>query len=367
MGKIISNGINYSGLIQANGCFIDTDNVIVSETTFRSSLSYTASQDCYIKFYLVGKANTTTSIKIDDGTVYSDWQSSVKTYATGLYVKKGQVVTVTNADSTYDSSYTVYGLQQGSPITFLSEYASACYDTNEREVGCWIDGKPLYQKTVHISALPSTPFVETTYSHGIADIDTLCNIYGVARWSSGGITNVGARIYITGQTSSSSYIPLNGSWQFQCNKTNIIICVAQDRSSISADVTIQYTKTTDTAGSGKLTPTAMPTVHYDGNEKVIGTWFGETLYEKTIKATGSFSAGSEVVIALPTGADKVRITGGFINTATDFIPLNLSFGTINTTSNGTYCYVNKSTGIHLYSHSWAFTEYAVTIQYTKTS
>lgn len=28
-------------------------------------------------------------------------------------------------------------------------------------------------------------------------------------------------------------------------------------------------------------------VHYDGNEKVIGTWFGETLYEKTVFNNGS--------------------------------------------------------------------------------
>ena len=48
----------------------------------------------------------------------------------------------------------------------------------------------------------------------------------------------------------------------------------------ASHITLQYTKTTDQPGSGIWTPQGVPAVHYDDNEKVIGTWFGDTLYER---------------------------------------------------------------------------------------
>lgn len=50
----------------------------------------------------------------------------------------------------------------------------------------------------------------------------------------------------------------------------------------NAYVTIQYTKTTDAPGSGKWTTMGASTVHYDDAERIIGTWFGETMYQKVI-------------------------------------------------------------------------------------
>jgi hypothetical protein len=45
--------------------------------------------------------------------------------------------------------------------------------------------------------------------------------------------------------------------------------------------TYQYTKTTDTAGSGTWTPEGVPAHHYSTSEQVIGTWIdGKPLYEK---------------------------------------------------------------------------------------
>jgi hypothetical protein len=48
-------------------------------------------------------------------------------------------------------------------------------------------------------------------------------------------------------------------------------------------VTVQYTKTTDTAGSGQWTPQGVPAHHYSTDEQVVGTWIdGSTIYEKTL-------------------------------------------------------------------------------------
>ena len=47
-------------------------------------------------------------------------------------------------------------------------------------------------------------------------------------------------------------------------------------------ITLQYTKTTDVAGSGSWTPQGVPTHHYSTDEQVVGTYLGETLYEKII-------------------------------------------------------------------------------------
>ena len=57
-------------------------------------------------------------------------------------------------------------------------------------------------------------------------------------------------------------------------------------------LTIYYTKTTDTAGSGNWGMNGVPAVHYSTNEQVIGTWIdGKPLYQK------SFTLSSQLQVA----------------------------------------------------------------------
>ena len=57
-------------------------------------------------------------------------------------------------------------------------------------------------------------------------------------------------------------------------------------------ITVWYTKTTDTAGSGSYTTLGVPAVHYSTDEQVVGTWIdGKTLYQKTC-IYGSVSGAS---------------------------------------------------------------------------
>lgn len=175
-----------------------------------------------------------------------------------------------------------------------------CYSTTEKVVGCWTDGKPLYQKTIHITSLPSTTGVFVYYNHNISNLENLAVAKGVLNFNNGNFS-------ILPYVSSSA---VNAQIGFNVTDTSIGIMVGSNRSSVSADVTLKYTKTTDTAGSGDWTPSGVPAVHYDGNEKVIGTWFGETLYEKTY-----------VINALPSSAGYQDHSLGLSN-----IDVKRSFG-----------------------------------------
>ena len=267
MGQFILNGRNYSGLTYAQGVFIDVNNVI-AQGAYTGSFSYTATQDCYFYGEIANDRDNAGTITVDGVAVYTIYDSTVSQSGIAIPLKKGQVIALTTTFSQAATSYKVYGIQEGSPVTFLSEYASACYDTTEREVGCWIDGKPLYQKTVHLSSVASG----TAYSHGIANVENISVVNILAKRNTGWFSS--GHIFEdspSNVTESFSVIP-NATYLY----AYLYGCTISD-----AYITVQYTKTTDVAGSGKLTPTAMPTVHYDTNEQVIGTFLGKTLYQRT--------------------------------------------------------------------------------------
>lgn len=141
------------------------------------------------------------------------------------------------------------------------------FSEEEREVGVWVDGKPLYQKSfILTSSLTITDnWTSTTYS--ITDIDNIADgiIYRVE--CRGAIyidTNVqGSTIYISTKSKNTTF-------------------------GVGSVLTIRYTKTTDTAGSGTWTPQGVPAHHYSEDEHIVGTWVdGSTLYEKTYYYTSA--------------------------------------------------------------------------------
>ena len=149
-------------------------------------------------------------------------------------------------------------------------YLPALYSEEEREVGVWTDGKPLYQKSVKFtigSSLNSWQYIE----HHIQNIDHLL-FYGDV--------NVNGTIYSSGAQSG-------GNIMMYANGTYCGINVSQSAYVGGyAELTLQYTKTTDTAGSGKYLPDGQYAHHYSTSEHVVGTWVdGSTLYEKTYVKT----------------------------------------------------------------------------------
>lgn len=131
----------------------------------------------------------------------------------------GNGITFTNAGKTINATNTL-------PLN---------YSTDEQVVGTWIDGKPLYQKTVSCGALKNTG--NTTKAHGISNLENVINLYGI------GIDPSNTKWYPL----PFSYTTAAGNIKLDADSTNVSIITGQDRTYITTTyVTIQYTKTTDT-------------------------------------------------------------------------------------------------------------------------
>ena len=144
-------------------------------------------------------------------------------------------------------------------MDFSPVIAPVIYSTDEREVGVWIDGKPLYQKTIVGVSFRTSVNAWADTGLAFSNIDQV-------------ITCIG------GQTDTSIF---NLGFAKVDNGTLRIWTVANVDYEFNK-ITLQYTKTTDTSGSGIWTPSGIPAVHYSTSEQVIGTWIdGKPLYQKT--------------------------------------------------------------------------------------
>ena len=154
-----------------------------------------------------------------------------------------------------------------------------CYSEEEREIGCWTDGKPLYQRTYLNIALSNNQnsVIDSSF------IDKSLKHINIDYFGSGNVTRKMDRTVqdsIFMQNNALMYWINASSWWTGYSKANF---------------TIQYTKTTDTAGSGNWTPTGVPSVHYSTSEQVIGTWLGKTLYQKTWTGLSTATSGTSWV------------------------------------------------------------------------
>ena len=270
-----ANSASNAEFTHVYGLYLDTNNVIYSAFTFDDTEhSWTATSDCILTDNMWAPSNASAAfIRLNGKQVFATYDLDNPF----IYVKKGQVVSY-RAKS--NSIMKAYGVVAGSEVTFLSEYASACYSAQEREVGCWIDGKPLYQKTLVFSN-PTLGRVDNL-SHNIADVDTIILDFWEYRQPSG--------------TAIVGFEDAVLNWWgnfFVIDRTGLSYRIGQDWGS-GGDliVNVRYTKTTDVAGSGQWTPMAQPTHHYSTEEQVIGTWINnKPLYEKT------FDLGSDIAIS----------------------------------------------------------------------
>jgi hypothetical protein len=244
MGKIMFNGESYTGGTSDGGesqcgAFVDYTDLIAAVTFTNGSASYTATTDCYaiVRGYYVN-ASTAILIKVDGvlerGTSRVNSVSASSTFeVTSVLLKKGQTLTVENCEDTVDNYIKIYGLQYSSP-----NLQPVIYSEDEREIGVWIDGKPVYEKTQYISALPSFTGDWVNYPHGISNFDRLISVSATAYNSDVpqqlNIPHVSA---MTGTPTMAAQIVISVS------DTNIAFIVGQDRSSWEAYVTIRYTKT----------------------------------------------------------------------------------------------------------------------------
>ncbi len=241
------------------GAFIDTNRVIQPFILVQDTQehSYTATEDCIVIYNIANAANTDTYIKVDNILMGGQYTQNINSAYGYVYLKTGQTFTY---QQTYTGStvtgYMVYGLTFGTNNIFTPQI----YSLEEREVGVWIDGKPLYQKTYSLT----TPITVT----------------GGGTWINTGI-NISDVDYLI----DAEFGAFNAKWDAinAVNDGGILKAVLLASGSITvSEITILYTKTTDVAGSGSWTPSGVPAHHYSTDEQVVGTWIdGSTVYEKS--------------------------------------------------------------------------------------
>lgn len=140
-------------------------------------------------------------------------------------------------------------------------FAPVIYSDVERKIGVWRDNKPLYQRTFDLGS-----DLSISYSAWVSSGVTLTNVENL-------ITAYGTR-------SDNSFQGYVLAWN---DNTDLKLTTPRNsNNSFIRYLTLQYTKTTDVAGSGDYNTYGVPTEHYDASEQVVGTWFGKPLYQKTI-------------------------------------------------------------------------------------
>lgn len=230
--------------------------------------------------------------------------------------------------------------QQGGVI-----YLPTIYSEEEREVGVWVDGKPLYQKTLYFATEKEIP--GSWYQ---TDIDI--SAY-----------NFEHIVFCVGANYDGSY---QGSFLASWSGNYLMLMATRNSSAYINYLTIQYTKTTDTAGSGSWTPSGTPAVHYSLTEQVVGTWVdGSTLYERTYFLDNISSSATEYVVDNSFGNNKTMHSmdvqfSGMTNTLGKYI--NSISDTLYVDSGALKYYIYKT-------DSWwnALNSCYITIRYTKSS
>lgn len=160
----------------------------------------------------------------------------------------GNIYTGTNTgrtgDTTHGKQKAVYvyikatsGLaenQQENVLNDVKEYvdSSNSYSTDEVKTGGkWIDGKPIYRKTIDCGALPNTSYKNV--NHNITNLDYAIDWYGAAR---GGTY----RMLLPNASNNTA-----NAVEVYIDNDYIVIMAGGDRSGYNGYVTVEYTKTTD--------------------------------------------------------------------------------------------------------------------------
>lgn len=226
------------------GAFIDTNRVIQASTSVASGTTdtYTATEDCAVHIVFVGSTNPSRAY-IDGVEVETHYASQTAFVTHVLYIRRGQVFSLESGDNS--TNYTVYGLAFGTQNIFTPQI----YSTEERVIGVWTDGKPLYQKTYHFT----TPIT----------------IQGGGSW-----TNTGIDISFVDYLVNGEFTQNASRWNgiSPINNAGTLNAVLMTSGNLTvSDITIQYTKTADIAGSGSFNTLGVPARHYDTTEKVVGT------------------------------------------------------------------------------------------------
>jgi len=255
---------------------------------------------------------------------------------------------------TYDKSYVTIQYTKttdaaGSGGFQAYGFTPIIYSTEEREVGVWTDNKPLYAKTF-IQQLSGNAGQIDISACGAEMMFAYSGYYDI------GVTMLGLNERLNNQYLTYTHVNVDTMQYIDCTNTiasnsTIVVCCL-------------YTKTTDTAGSASYTTLGIPARHYDGNEKIVGTWFGATLYEKTINTTVS-PPNSSIDLSSLNINEVVGFEGCSKSSNGDSIPFGYSVASGSQYLVASFekatsiLYISLGSGLSVYNNVY------VTIRYTK--
>lgn len=247
----------------------------------------------------------------------------------------------------------------GCPAYLTSEGNAEYYSTDEKVIGRWINGKPLYQK---VWANQDTDIILPTNNWVSASNISLNNVEEL----------INCFIVSNQLTSDNAYYQFNFAYGW--SKTNNCLMIQNTRStnnSLGVDgrtynVVLRYTKTTDSA----TTTIQEDPNEYSTDEKIIGKWIdNRPIYQKTI-STGSLGTGT---IEIAHGISNVDELIYSVGTAKRSDGYKFSFPTLHTNPNwDAFIHGINTTNIVLqigssFVGTYQLMDSTVTIQYTKTT
>lgn len=215
----------------------------------------------------------------------------------------------------------------------VSTNVSDFYNTDEKIVGVWTDGKPVYQKTF-ITTFPTlTTSGETKKDILIgSSIDTFIQIYGCFNYYNTNniimipFTSDTGIIYLFGRPNISSSSPKNCICLSVNPKTTDMASKLSENPII---ITVQYTKTTDAANSATTTPGCYDINRPDlwpANQEIF---FGNGLYGSRLIGNATLEVGGRQDITLTgsiTNNTRLINQGGQLKTPNNWsLPLAMSF------------------------------------------
>lgn len=234
------------------------------------------------------------------------------------------------------------------------EVGGEYYSTEERCIGTWTDGKPLYQISL---VIPNTTLGSWgEISHGVQNIETTVHFSGTYKRTSDGAC-FDLNCYNSSTTQSIVAV----------NLTKVSYYIGTGLGNGTIELTFKYTKTTDSPIP--LATKVMPSYEvYSTNEQIVGQWIdGSPIYEKTI-STGAMPNYSDKSVAhgISNLSRVISVSGSAKNTTANYyIPLPYPQ---NDVSYQVAIYVDN-TNIHLTTgrDMTAYNESYVTIRYTKST
>lgn len=363
----LTSGMIEQGSLSAQGVPITDD----YDKRLRSKDFLAVDSSCHVIFNPIDSSRYLAVIYYDANGNFMErlsWTNE-KTIFTPKYPKMKFVLRINFDDITPDviNSFGI-SYEQKTPNIYANQslIKGEFYSEKETCVGRWMDGKPIYQKTLYVDTLPNSSTI--TLSDTPDNINYIINYFGFA-YSKTDIGSQRPLPFPSADTVNDIRI------DYVDNKIRMI--TVADWRNYRANLTIKYTKNTDTAD------TPIPQLadkllikgeYYSEEETCIGRWMNKPLYQKTIRFDNIQTTNPPSEATIPHGIDNIdsvmfdESESYFLNDNGSIIINTTMYP--NTTSFADYvCAVTSvsKTGIS-YCLGRARTGYSlvVTLKYTKT-